>query len=114
MCAEWQLRDFQLTTCGARVTWRVWNYCPNSPDWIKFNINDLGTVTPSSGTVTSNGKTFNVVVTANDADMGNVKTLGFVQTTPLSTSFTIANSPLQNWVDLTFEVSTWPGADYVW
>ncbi len=28
LCAEFELRDFVPTDCGALVTWRVYNYCP--------------------------------------------------------------------------------------
>ncbi len=50
LCAEFELRDFVPTNCGAVVTWRVYNYCPNGVSWVRFGIEGLGGV--PAGTTT--------------------------------------------------------------
>jgi hypothetical protein len=115
MCAEWQMTSFELVPpCGAKVTWRVWNYCANSPYWIKFNVAGLGTVTVNSISYPNPNYKFTSSVIDSDSDFGGVKTLAFTQQSPFNTNFGFAGSPDSNYIDVTFTVSSWPGADYDW
>jgi len=115
LCAEWQLRNFALSGCGATVTWRVWNYCANSPYWIKFNVAGLGDISGISVSSPS-GVSYNFAssIIASDGDFSGARTLAFTQTGSFNSKFGWFGSPDYNYIDVTFTVSNWPGADYDW